>query len=76
MTRKELETLAGVFLKVADKHNDGCSAFMCGSSRRADVSAYCKVKTAYRNFIKAYNEYYDESNDDCIDYELAYSVLG
>lgn len=74
-TFKALQTLAVFFINEADNRHKEVSNYLNGSNRQKDVNAYYIVKDAYRNFIKAYNEYCDEHHDDALDYLLAESVI-
>ena len=71
----EIQSLAKRFLTLADAKNEQVSAFLNGSIKDKDVDGYLMVKDMYREFVNAVNEYYGESYDDSIDYDLAYSVL-
>lgn len=71
----EIQSLAKRFLTLADAKNEQVSAFLNGSIKDKDVDGYLLVKDMYREFVNAVNEYYCESYDDSIDYDLAYSVL-
>ena len=71
----EMQSLAKRFLTLADAKNEQVSAFLNGSIKDKDVDGYLMVKDMYREFVNAVNEYYGESYDDSIDYDLAYSVL-
>ena len=71
----EIQSLAKRFLTLADAKNEQVSAFLNGSIKDKDVDGYLLVKNMYREFVNAVNEYYGESYDDSIDYDLAYSVL-
>lgn len=74
-TRDEIKKLAKRFIKVADKYNNGVSNYLDGSNEKADIDAYIKVKSYYRDFINAYNEYYEDNFDDSLNYELVFSIL-
>ena len=65
---------AKYFLALADRFNAEVSNFINGSNARHDAYGYGRVKAAYKNFILAYNAYYNERVDDSIDYELAESI--
>ena len=71
----EIQSLAKRFLTLADAKNEQVSAFLNGSIKDKDVDGYLLVKDMYREFVNAVNEYYGESYDHSIDYDLAYSVL-
>ena len=71
----EIQSLAKRFLTLADAKNEQVSAFLNGSIKDKDVDGYLLVKDMYREFVNSVNEYYGESYDDSIDYDLAYSVL-
>lgn len=71
----EVKSLAKRFLRIADAKNEQVSAFLNGSLKDKDFDGYFAVKDAYKEFVEAYNSYFNESHDDSIDYDLAYSVM-
>ena len=71
----EVQKRAEQFLKIADELHDLVSAYIDGSYEKAAEDAHEKVMENERYFLDAYNEYYDENNDACLNYELAEYVL-
>lgn len=75
MTYEIVQKLAKTFLSFAEDLNEEVSAYLDGSCMTHHIEAYDLVKSLEREFVKAYDEYYGESHEACLDYELAYSVL-
>lgn len=71
----KLQDLAKGFLQIADTFNEKVSNYINGSDAEEDANAYALVKHADRVFTAAYNKYYDENNEACLNYDLAESIL-
>lgn len=72
-TIEEVKELAKSFLAIADELNVKVSAYFDGSNRKDDEDAYWTVREADKKFIDALNEYYDDSYEYGLNYELAES---
>lgn len=70
-----VQALAKSFLEIADSLNEKVSNYFDGSNAAEDENAYYEVKAAEKAFVAAYNAYYDESHEACLDYSLAESVI-
>lgn len=75
MTLEKVQELARVFLEVADENNEFVSNYIDGSNNETDRLAYEFTIDAEKDFVKAYNEYYGEKYEPCLNYELADSVF-
>lgn len=75
ITFEKVQELARVFLEVADENNAFVSNYLNGSHNANDRKAYELTKDAETDFVKAYNKYYGESHEPCLNYELADSVM-
>ena len=71
----ELKRLAKTFLDTADQLNEMVSNYFDGSSDEEDEKAYNTVIASERIFLKAYNEYYNETIKIGLNYELAESLI-
>lgn len=74
-TITQVKDAARRFLDVADALNVRVSRFLDGSAEPADANAYRKVIEAEKKFIDCANEYYGESWQCCLNYELAESFI-
>lgn len=74
ITIETLRTLAENFLTLADELNDKVTAYINGSNAKEDADAYWAVREADKTFTRAYNSYFEENNEPCLNYELAQSV--
>lgn len=71
----KLQDLAKGFLQIADLLNEKVSNYIDGSNAEEDVNAYACVKHADKVFTEAYNRYFDERNEACLNYDLAESII-
>lgn len=74
-TLENVKELAKSFLAIADELNEKVSAYFDGSDKAEDENAYWIVREADKKFIDALNEYYEDSYEYGLNYELAESFI-
>lgn len=72
---KELQRLAKRFLNAADELHEKVSNYIDGSNDAEDEEAYNTIKEFEADFLKLYNNYYDDNITPGLNYEVAESVL-
>lgn len=72
---KELRRLAKRFLNAADELHEKVSNYIDGSNDAEDEEAYNTIKELEADFLKLYNNYYDDNITPGLNYEVAESVL-
>lgn len=72
---KELQRLAKRFLNAADELHEKVSNYINGSNDAEDEEAYNTIKELEADFLKLYNNYYDDNITPGLNYEVAESVL-
>ena len=72
---KELQRLAKRFLNAADELHEKVSNYIDGSNDAEDEEAYNAIKEFETDFLKLYNNYYDDNITPGLNYEVAESVL-
>lgn len=76
MTSKDnVQALAKAFLAIADELSEKVTAYFNGSDKAGDIEAYWKVREADKAFIDALNDYYDDSYEYGLNYELAETFI-
>lgn len=72
---KYLQRLAKRFLNAADELHEKVSNYIDGSNDAEDEEAYNTIKELEADFLKLYNNYYDDNITPGLNYEVAESVL-
>lgn len=71
---KELQRLAKRFLNAADELHEKVSNYIDGSNDAEDEEAYNTIKELEADFLKLYNNYYNDNITPGLNYEVAESV--
>lgn len=71
----DIKRAAEEFLNLADELNERVSAYIDGSTKKADEEAYWKAREADKKFVDMVNSAYEENWTYGLNYELAESFI-